>query len=59
MTNTAERRVTEVAEFTFKAVAAGIALGLVFGAANVYPGLRAGLTVSASIPAAVMTATGR
>ena len=34
---------------------AGILLGLVFGAANAYLGLRVGLTVSASIPAAVMT----
>ena len=42
-------------EFTFKAVAAGVALGIVFGAANAYLGLRVGLTVSASIPAAVMT----
>ena len=30
-------------------------LGLVFGAANAYLGLRVGMTVSASIPAAVMT----
>jgi putative OPT family oligopeptide transporter len=44
-----------VAEFTFKAVAAGVLLGIVFGAANAYLGLRVGLTVSASIPAAVMT----
>jgi putative OPT family oligopeptide transporter len=43
------------AEFTFKAVATGVLLGIVFGAANVYLGLRVGLTVSASIPAAVMT----
>ncbi len=41
-------------EFTLRAVAAGVALGLVFGAANAYLGLRVGLTVSASIPAAVM-----
>ena len=33
----------------------GVALGLVFGAANAYLGLRVGLTVSASIPAAVLT----
>jgi len=32
----------------------GVLLGLVFGAANAYLGLRVGLTVSASIPAAVM-----
>lgn len=45
----------DVAEFTLKAVVVGIALGLVFGAANAYLGLRVGMTVSASIPAAVMT----
>lgn len=45
----------EVPEFTLKAVVAGVLLGLVFGAANAYLGLRVGLTVSASIPAAVMT----
>ena len=44
-----------VAEFTLKAVAVGVVLGLVFGAANAYLGLRVGMTVSASIPAAVMT----
>lgn len=50
-TNNAE----PLAEFTLKAVLAGIVLGVVFGAANAYLGLRAGMTVSASIPAAVMT----
>jgi putative OPT family oligopeptide transporter len=44
-----------LAEFTLKAVVAGVLLGLVFGAANAYLGLRVGLTISASIPAAVMT----
>src|SRR6186713_3325765 len=44
-----------IAEFTLKAVAAGVLLGVVFGAANAYLGLRVGMTVSASIPAAVMT----
>ena len=44
-----------LAEFTTKAVVTGVLLGLVFGAANAYLGLRVGLTVSASIPAAVMT----
>src|SRR5438067_11258867 len=43
------------AEFTWKAVAAGVGLGVVFGAANAYLGLRVGMTVSASIPAAIMT----
>jgi len=44
-----------IAEFTLKAVAIGVVLGIVFGAANAYLGLRVGMTVSASIPAAVMT----
>ncbi len=44
----------EVAEFTLRAVLAGLGLGIVFGAANAYLGLRVGMTVSASIPAAVM-----
>src|SRR5262245_13254188 len=44
-----------IAEFTARAVIAGVLLGLLFGAANAYLGLRVGLTVSASIPAAVMT----
>jgi len=43
-----------VAEFTFKAVALGVLFGIVFGAANAYLGLRAGLTISTSIPVAVM-----
>ena len=44
-----------VAEFTLKAVVAGVALGVLFGAANAYIGLRVGMTITASIPAAVMT----
>ncbi len=42
------------AEFTFKAVVIGALFGLLFGASTVYLGLRAGLTVSASIPIAVL-----
>jgi putative OPT family oligopeptide transporter len=42
------------AEFTVKAVVLGVAFGLIFGASTVYLGLRAGLTVSASIPIAVL-----
>src|SRR5687768_8191828 len=42
------------AEFTFKAVVIGVLFGLLFGASTVYLGLRAGLTVSASIPIAVL-----
>ncbi len=42
-------------EFTFKAILAGIVAGVLFGAANAYLGLRAGLTISTSIPVAVLT----
>src|SRR5438477_12908404 len=42
------------AEFTVKAVLLGVMFGLIFGASTVYLGLRAGLTVSASIPIAVL-----
>src|SRR6266849_3909291 len=42
------------AEFTAKAVVLGVLFGLLFGASTVYLGLRAGLTVSASIPIAVL-----
>ena len=41
-------------EFTPKAIVIGILFGLLFGASTVYLGLRAGLTVSASIPIAVL-----
>ena len=43
------------AEFTLRAAIAGIVFGLIFGAANAYLGLRVGLTVSTSIPIAVLT----
>src|SRR5690242_18620633 len=43
-----------VAEFTAKAIVLGVLFGLLFGASTVYLGLRAGLTVSASIPIAVL-----
>src|SRR3989475_1934477 len=42
------------AEFTAKAIVIGVLFGLIFGASTVYLGLRAGLTVSASIPIAVL-----
>jgi OPT family oligopeptide transporter len=41
-------------EFTFRAVILGCIFGVIFGAANVYLALKAGLTVSASIPIAVL-----
>src|SRR5438094_4279156 len=45
---------TAPAEFTLKAIIIGSLFGLLFGASTVYLGLRAGLTVSASIPIAVL-----
>ena len=42
-------------EFTITSVVMGIILAVVFGAANAYLGLRVGMTVSASIPAAVIS----
>ena len=42
-------------EFTWKAVLTGACFGVIFGAATVYLALKAGLTVSASIPIAVMS----
>ena len=44
----------EPAELTIKAVGLGIFLSFVFGAANAYLGMRAGQTVAATIPAAVI-----
>ncbi|MDK2968270.1 oligopeptide transporter, OPT family [Lacrimispora sp.] len=42
-------------EFTVTSIALGIILAVVFGAANAYLGLRVGMTISASIPAAVIS----
>lgn len=42
-------------EFTKTAVVLGILLAILFGGANAYLGLRVGMTVSASIPAAVIS----
>ncbi len=41
-------------EFTFKAIFLGLVMAVILGAANAYLGLRAGQTVSASFPAAVI-----
>lgn len=49
------QRSESVIEFTFRAVVAGILFGVLFGAANAYLGLKVGLTVSTSIPIAVLT----
>ena len=42
-------------ELTVTSIVMGIILAVVFGAANAYLGLRVGMTVSASIPAAVIS----
>lgn len=46
-----------LAEFTPRALILGVILGLIFGASNVYLALKIGLTVSASIPIAVLAIT--
>ena len=46
-----------VKEFTPKAIITGCIMGCLFGAANVYLALKAGLTVSASIPISVIAIT--
>ncbi len=45
---------TQIPEFTPKAIVLGVLFGILFGAATVYLALRAGLTVSASVPIAVL-----
>ncbi len=46
---------TKVPEFSFRALLLGIILGLLFGVGNAYLALKVGTTVSASIPAAVLS----
>src|SRR5689334_3796200 len=43
-----------IPEFTLKAIILGVIFGIIFGAATVYLAIRAGLTVSASIPIALL-----
>ncbi|MBL8149616.1 MAG: oligopeptide transporter, OPT family [Blastocatellia bacterium] len=45
----------QMIEVSAKALATGIVFGVIFGAANAYLGLRVGLTVSTSIPIAVLS----
>ncbi len=45
---------TELPELTLKAVVLGVLMAVVLGAANAYLGLKAGLTISATFPAAVV-----
>jgi putative OPT family oligopeptide transporter len=49
--------VTTMPEFTWRAVIVGSALGIVFGASSLYLVLKVGMTVSASIPVAVLAIT--
>lgn len=42
-------------EFTATSIVLGVLLAIIFGAANAYLGLRVGMTISASIPAAVIS----
>jgi putative OPT family oligopeptide transporter len=48
---------TEMREFTFRAVIIGTILGMIFGASSLYLVLKVGITVSASIPVAVISIT--
>lgn len=48
---------SKVAELTVKSILLGCIAGIIFGAATVYLALKAGLTVSASIPIAVLAIT--
>ncbi len=48
---------TNMPELTIKSILTGAAFGIIFGASTVYLALKAGLTVSASIPIAVLAIT--
>ena len=48
---------TNLREFTARAVITGTLLGMIFGASSLYLVLKVGLTVSASIPVAVISMT--
>jgi len=48
---------TKMAELTVKSIITGAIFGIIFGASTVYLALKAGLTVSASIPIAVIAIT--
>src|SRR5437660_2936577 len=44
----------EMKEFTFRAVLIGLVMTVILGSANAYLGLRAGMTIAATYPAAVI-----
>ena len=45
---------TNMREFTLRAIVLGLIMTVVLGAANMYLGLRAGMTIAATYPAAVI-----
>lgn len=45
---------SDLAEFTVKAIVLGVIMAIILGAANAYLGMKAGLTVAATFPAAVV-----
>jgi len=45
---------TQMREFTFRAVLLGLVMTVILGSANAYLGLRAGMTIAATYPAAVI-----
>ena len=47
----------QIPEFTFPAVFVGAVLGIIFGASSLYLLMKAGMTVSASVPIAVLSIT--
>src|SRR4029453_12183129 len=47
----------QIPEFTFPAVFVGTVLGIIFGASSLYLLMKAGMTVSASVPLAVLSIT--
>jgi len=48
---------TKIAEFSVQAAILGLILSVIFNAANAYLGLKIGMTVSASIPSAIISMT--
>lgn len=55
MNNRNNKNDSEKKELTPVSIITGILLAIIFGAANAYLGLRVGMTISASIPAAVVS----
>src|ERR1700690_2355995 len=45
----------EMREFTWRAILVGLVMTIILGAANAYLGLRAGITIAATYPAAVIS----